>query len=383
MGTDPWGFDLERQGLARELRARRRGFSLIRSACTLSFLILLLVGGSIGLRARLETLGWPWWGTAASFLLVLYVIGFLLGLPFSYLGLRLDRAYGLSHQGLASWLADEGKSLALGLVAVVAAGLVLLALLGASPVWWWLAAWALGILVSAVLGFVGPVLIAPLFFRFRPLDDPALRARFESLAARAGVPVLGVFEMKASAKTRRSNAAVAGFGRTRRVIVTDTMLAEFSPAEIESVLAHELGHQRHRDPLSGLAVGAAISFVMLGVAALLYGATYRALGLSGVNDVAGLPFLVFYASLVSMALGPPELRWSRRREARADVFSLELTRDPAAFTQAMVRLHDQNLSLSDPWPWEVWLFYSHPPGRDRVRLARAFAEAAQGRAPSP
>lgn len=381
MGTDPWGFDLERQRLALELRAFRRRLSFARSAVTFAFLVVLLLGGSVGLRRSLTSLGGPLWAEAGSFLVLLYAAGFLLGMPFALLGLRLERRYGLSHQRTASWLADLGKSLGLGLTAVLASGLVLLWLLVEIPAWWWLAAWALGVLVSAVLGFVGPVLIAPLFFRFRTLRDPVLRARFEALAVRARVPILGVFEMNASAKTKRSNAAVAGFGRTRRVIVTDTMLVEFSPEEIESVLAHELGHQRHADPLSGLAMGALVSFLTLGTAALLYGAMFRAFGVLALGDMAGLPLLVFLASLVSTALGPPELLWSRRREARADVFSLELTQDPAAFTRAMVKLHDRNLSVSDPRRWEVWLLYSHPPGRDRVLLARAFAGRPQARGP--
>jgi STE24 endopeptidase len=165
---------------------------------------------------------------------------------------------------------------------------------------------------------------------------------------------------------------VVGFGRTRRIVITDTMLSTFSPDEIESVLAHELGHQRFRDPVVGLAVGAGVSFVMWSIAALAYASTFPFFGVGSLADLAGLPLLVLYSGSVSAALGPPELWWSRRREARADHFSLRVARNAAAFASAMVKLHNENLSVAHPKAWEKWFLYSHPPGRERVEFARAF-----------
>ncbi len=375
MPKDPWGFDEERQVLARKLRRKRRAYSMSHTAVLLVFLLVLLAGESAAARSWALSLGGPQWAAATVFLALLYTIGSALGWPYSYLGgYKLERGFGLSTQSRRSWAMDLLKSYALGLGAVVVAGNVLLWLLQASPAWWWLIAWALGILVSFVLAFLAPVVFAPMFYRFKPLEDPGLRARFEALAAKAGVHVLGVFEMGASAKTRRSNAAVVGFGRTRRVVITDTMLRTFTPDEIETVLAHELGHQRHRDPLTGLAVGAGISFLMWSAAAVAYAATYPVFGIGSLGDMAGLPLLVFYSGIVSTILGPPELWWSRRRESRADRFSLEIAGKPQAFAAAMVRLHDENLSIANPRPWEKWLLYSHPPGRERVEAARGFKD---------
>lgn len=373
MAADPWGFDEERQAEARRLRRRRRHASWIRLAVVGAYLVVLILGGAAVLRSwvlGLQT--WPW-AEASLFLAILYGVGVILDLPFAYVaGLRWDRQVGLSTQSTRSWWADRGKGALLGLAAILVAGDVLLWLLAFEPTWWWILAWGLGVLVSILLGFVGPVLLAPLFFRFRPLADPALRERFERLAARARVPVLGVYEMGASAKTRRSNAAVMGFGRTRRVVITDTMLAEYTPEEIEAVLAHELGHERFRDPLGGLLVGAVISLGMLAVAAWAYGLTFAAFGFASPADMAGLPLLAVYSGLVSSALGPPELAWSRRREAHADRFALEVTRDPAAFASAMVKLHDRNLSVAHPTRWERLLTLSHPSGEERVDFARSF-----------
>lgn len=336
--------------------------------------VLVLVGGSASsLRTGVDSFHLPGWAAATAFLGILYAVGSALGWPYAYLGgYKLDRGFGLSTQSVRSWLGDEAKSFALGLGAVILAGNVLLWLLAAQPAGWWLEAWALGILVSLVLGFLSPVVFAPLFYRFQPLRDATLRARFEALAAKAGVPVLGVYEMGASAKTRRSNAAVTGYGRTRRVVITDTMLQAYTPDEVETVLAHELGHQRYHDLLVGVGVGAGISLVMWFVAAWAYVATYHALGITSLGDMAGLPLLLLWGGIVSTVLGPPELAWSRRREARADRFALEVTRNPVAFASAMVKLHDMNLSVAHPRPWERWLLSSHPSGRERVEAARAF-----------
>lgn len=374
MGVDAWGFDEDRQKLAQTLRHRRWKLSLASFGVTVAFLLILIAGGSITLRDWVDSLPVPLWAAESLFLSLLYGAGLLLGLPFAYTsGYRWEREFGLSTQRLRSWVADRAKGFLLGLGAVVLAGDVLLWLLAAMPTWWWLAAWALGLLVSVILGFLAPVLLAPLFFRFRPLHDAALRARFRELAARARVPVIDVYEMRASAKTRRSNAAVMGFGRTRRVVVTDTMLAGYSPEEIETILAHELAHQKFLDPLQGLAFGAGVSLLMFAFAGFAYAATWSSFGFASLHDMAALPLLVLCGGMISQALGPVELAWSRRREARADLFSLEITRSPSAFAAAMVRLHDRNLGVAHPGLWEKWLFYSHPPGKERIELARAFA----------
>src|SRR5436190_1018576 len=179
--------------------------------------------------------------------------------------------------------------LRLSVARTVASGLAVLALLlwllAASP-WWWVAAWLLGIAVSALLGFRAPVVLVPLFYRFRPLSDPVLRTPFDALATKAHVPIVGAFELRASAKTRRSNAAVMGFGRTRRVVVTDTLLQAFTPEEIETVLAHELAHQRNRDPIRGFVGGSLVSLAILAAAAWTYAAVYPSFGVRSPGDIA-------------------------------------------------------------------------------------------------
>ncbi len=373
MGVDAWGFDEERQAVARRLRAKRLRLGAIRTASFGALAGAFVFGGAASFRDRILSFGWPTWLSLATFLAVLFGIFAAAEVPFSYVsGFLWEHAIGLSNQTFAGWLKDFGKSFALGLGATVVVGGVLLWLLATTP-WWWLVAWFLGTAVSAVLGFLAPIVLVPLFFRFRPLQDARLRTRFEALAARARVPVVGVFELQASSKTRRSNAAVMGFGRTRRIVVTDTLLRDFPIEEVDAVLAHELAHQRYLDPLRGFLVGSLASLAIVALTAWLYSVSYASFGIPSIGDMAGLPLVAVLFSLVALPFRPAELQWSRIREARADRFSLELTRNPNAFAAAMVRLHDRNLGVAVPRRWEKWLFYSHPPGRERVDFARAFA----------
>ena len=375
MGVDAWGFDAERQVVARRLRSKRLVLRAVHGAVVGLLATALVVGGAVSLRDAVLRLGWPGWASTGAFLALLFGAFAAAELPFAYVGgFRWERAFGLSRQRVRGWLEDVAKSLALGLASTLVVGGGLLWLLATTP-WWWLPAWILGVAASLGIGFLAPIVLMPLFYRLRPIQDESLRNRFASIAARAGVQVIGAFVLEASPKTRRSNAAVMGFGRTRRIVVTDTLLAEFRVEEIDAVLAHELAHQRHRDPLWGMLQGSLASLAILAVTAWLYDATRASLGIPSPGDLAGLPWLAVLFSLVALPFGPLELRWSRARESRADRFALELTGNPAAFAAAMVRLHDRNLGVADPRRWEKWLFYSHPTGRERVESARAFAAA--------
>ena len=373
MAVDAWGFDSERQAKAHRLRRMRFRLSIVRSAAIIVLVVGLVVVGSASLRDAVASFRWPSWASTILFLVLLFLIFLAVELPFAYVGgHRWETTSGLSSQSFRGWAKDLAKSVGLGLGGSIVVGSVVLWLLSATPAWWWLVAWVLGVLVSAILGFLAPVILVPLFYRFRPLADAALRRRFEALAAKAKVPILGVFELRASEKTRRSNAAVMGLGPTRRVVVTDTLVTGFTPEEVETVLAHELAHQKYRDPIRGFVSGSLVSLLILFAVSWVYASTYTIVGIRSVADMAGLPFLVAVFSILALPFRPLELQASRSREARADRFSLALTRDPTNFIAAMVKLHDLNLGVADPRPWEKWLFYSHPTGRDRVEMARAF-----------
>ena len=370
MAGDAWGFDVERQRLARALFTTRFRIGLVRSAVFAAGVgLFLLLGGSAALR-DLGGGGSPWLIVFAYFT-VLYVALDLAALPFAAHGHALETRFGLARQGWRGWGLDTLKSTAIGYVLTLVGVAGLYWLLRDLPALWWLVAWAAGLGITAVAGMIAPVVLLPLFYKVTPLQDPALASRLRALADRAGVPVLGVFVVRASAKTRRSNAALAGAGRTRRILLTDTLLATHTPDEIEAVLAHEIAHQKHRDFLAGFAESAATSLVSPVVLQAVLPWAASLLGLQGIADPAGMPILMLGAGAVSLAFGPIERALSRRREARADGFALTMAGDPPAFASAMVRLHDENLSWAQPPRWLESLLLSHPAGWRRVAAARA------------
>jgi STE24 endopeptidase len=214
------------------------------------------------------------------------------------------------------------------------------------------------------------VLLLPLFYRVKPLDRAGLRARLVALADRAGVPVIGVFELGLGEKTKKANAALAGLGGTRRILVSDTMLSSYSDEEIEVVLAHELAHHVHGDIWKGIAVETALLFVAAYVCARVLAAAAGPLRLAGPADAAGVPLLILTAGIVSLLFMPAVHAMSRALERSADRFAIDLTRNPVAFVSAMRRLGAQNLAEDDPSRVVQWLFYSHPPIGERIAYAQ-------------
>src|SRR5215831_787119 len=283
-------------------------------------------------------------------------------------GFWLPRRFGLLHQPLGGWLADQLKAALIGGALGLAAIEIVYALLAVTPFWWLIAA-AVFIAAEIVMIAVLPIWIVPLFYRLTPLADGGLRDRLLALARRAGVAAIGVFVADQSRKSRTANAAVVGLGRTRRIILFDTLLAEFSPDEIESVLAHELGHHAHGDMRRGLLLNGALTLVTAWLAGLGLGLGITVLGLSGPGDPAGLPWLALVALAIGLIQLPLTNGFSRWIERQADDFALATTGNAAAFVGAMERLAGLNLAERKPSRLKEILLYSHP-ALDR-RIARA------------
>ena len=312
---------------------------------------------------------------AAVFLYVLFLatLNEAAGLPLAfYSGFALERRYGLSNETLGGWLRDQAKSFAIGVALGGAAAELIYWLMRLSPERWWLSAGVLFTLIIVGLTNLAPVLLLPLFYSVKPLDRDVLRARLLALADRAGARVRGAYEWGLSGKTKKANAALAGLGGTRRILVSDTMLAEYSDEEIEVVLAHELAHHVHGDIWKGIAFESALVFAGCYLASAVLRAAAPAAGLRGVDDVAGLPLLLLATGAVSIVMVPVAHAMSRAFERSADRFALGLTRNPGAFISAMRRLAAQNLAEEHPSRLVQWLFYSHPPIRDRIAAAQAF-----------
>ena len=353
-------------------RMRRRA-AVVSTVLAASALIALLASGwSVRLAGWSNRLGGP--AVAVAFFTAVLAVGWeLLSLPLTlYTSFLLDRKYGLSSETLGTWTGDHAKALAIGLTLTIAAALVVYGSMSVWPRAWWLVDTALFAAVAIVFSQVAPVVLMPLFYRFTPLERESLRDRLLALSARAGVPVLGVFEWGLGEKTSRANAALVGIGRTRRIIVSDTVLKDYSDDEVEVILAHELSHHVHHDIWSGLAIETGIAGASLAAANAAVITVGPSFGITRVSDIAGLPLLVLAGGATSLLLTPLANAWSRRNERRADRFALRLTGHPEPFISAMRRLGAQNLAEERPSRPAFWFFHTHPTIDERIAAARTF-----------
>jgi STE24 endopeptidase len=360
-----------RQKLARQYARLMRRLSLIQSAVVGAIFLALIFSGLSVKLGHFLTFPQPW-ASALYFIILVVGLGLVL-MPLNYYqGFILPRRFGLSHQKFNAWLADRGKAVAfsflLGLVLVI----VVYWLLKYFPGTWWLWAAIVLILVSLLLSRLTPTLLLSLFFKLEPLDDKKLKRRLTNLAKRARAPILGVFTINLSSKSTTANAMLAGLGRTRRIILTDTLLQKYTPDEVEVVLAHELGHHVHKDVPKLIAAQAAMILVGLYLANLVLRASLVPFGFNGVADAAALPLLFLSVAVLTVIATLFINTYSRRVEASADEASIELTDKPQAFVSAMTRLTNQNLSVANPNRWVELLFYDHPSYTKRVNSAKRY-----------
>jgi STE24 endopeptidase len=361
-------------------RLRRRADLLGTAVAGVLLLGLLLLGGAHRLRELAAAVAQRLPGgleepmTVVVLTILIVLVLQIVEFPFAfYQGHLLEHRYGLSTQSASHWLADQAKGVALGIVlAVAGASVVYFALRQSPDHWWWMSA-AVFAAATIVLARLAPVVLLPIFYKFKPLDRPGLVDRLMALATRARTDVVGVFEWVLSGHTRKANAALAGMGRTRRILLSDTLLADYSEDEIEVILAHELAHHVHRDLWRGIAVQSVALVGGFFVANLVLRTFADRLGLRGITDPAGLPALLLAGGAWSFLVMPVANAVSRAQERAADRYALQTTRNVDAFVTAMKRLSQQNLAEEYPSPVVRWLFYSHPPIRERIDAARAFA----------
>ena len=353
---------------ARYHRLRRRA-SVLSTLVAAAVLVFLIVTPAS--RRLADVSG----GSVTVYVVLLALLIELLTLPLAFqVGWRLERKYGLSRETAGAWLRDQLKGLAIVLpLMALAAEAVYLAARTWPETWWLPAAVVLTAGVIA-LAHLGPVLLMPLFVRVKPLERPELSRRLAALSARAGVAIVGAFEWQLGERTSKANAALTGLGSTRRILLSDTLLAAYSDDEIEVILAHELSHHVHHDLWSAIAVEAALLFAGAYAAQSVLGWAGPWLGVTSPSDVAGLPLLLLTAGALSLALTPLARALSRRHERRADAFALQLTAAPAAFISAMKRLGAQNLAEEDPSTLVRVLFHSHPPLAERIQRARSIGD---------
>lgn len=339
-------------------------------------LVLLATRWSDSLRDLAYRIGFQNYSFSLFIYLVLLLgISKLLGIGLDYYGFWLERRFKLTTQRFRSWLWDETKGFLVSLVLGTIVVQLLYFTIRQWPQNWWLLAWALFMVLFVLLAQLAPVVLFPIFYKFEPLEDEELRRRLVVLSEHAGTRVRGVYRWRLSEKSKKANAALTGLGRTRRIILADTLLDNYTSDEIEAVLAHELGHHVHRHILKSILVQAAITFVGFWAAnwTLHYAVDHHMF--EELSDFANLPLLALVSVVLSLLLMPALNAYSRFNERQADRYAFESIASVEPFVSSMNKLAEQNLAERTPSKWVEWFFHSHPSISRRLAAAEQWGRA--------
>jgi STE24 endopeptidase len=353
----------------------RRWLGIADFALGLVFLVGMLATGwsgtlrDLAYRAAFQNY------TSAVFLYVVMLMGIgkLLGFGLDYYGFRVEHRFQLSNMRLRTWLWDEAKGFAVGVILAAVVVELLYLIIREFTQYWWLIGWGVFLGLFVVLAQLAPVVLFPIFYKFAPLENEELKARLVRLSEKAGTKVRGVYQWKLSEKSKKANAALTGLGRTRRIILADTLLEGYSPDEIEAVLAHELGHHVHQHILKSIVVQAGTTFLGFWAANwVLHYAVDRWHMFETLSDFANLPLLALVSTVLSLLLMPALNAYSRFNERQADRYAFQSISSVKPFITSMNKLADQNLAERVPSRFVEWFFHSHPAISKRVRAAEAW-----------
>ena len=331
-----------------------------------------LLGGLSALNALLASTLGTGIGQQLALVATFTLIGTVLDLPFAlYSTFVLEERFGFNKTSLRLWVVDAVKSAVLSAVVGVPFLALVLWMMGATGPWWWLWVWGAWTAFNLLALWVYPTWIAPLFNQFKPLEDAQVRERVSALMARSGFTSKGFFVMDGSRRSAHANAYFTGFGTSKRVVFFDTLLAQLNPAEVDAVLAHELGHFKHRHVLKRMLTVFGASLIGLAVLGWLSQQVwfYTGLGVApnpaGPNDALALLLFMMVLPLASTFVGPWFAHASRRDEFQADAYAVAQTQ-AADLASALLKLYEDNASTLTPDPLYVRFYYSHPPASERL-----------------
>ena len=334
-----------------------------------------LLGGLDALNQMLLRSGLAGYGFVAlqmALLVAFGLIGGLLDLPFSlYKTFWLEESFGFNKMTARLWLTDLLKSTLVGAMVGLPIVALILWLMGSTGGLWWLWTWMVWMGFNLLVLVLFPTVIAPLFNKFKPLDDEVLKTRVTALMQRCGFAAKGLFVMDGSKRSAHANAYFTGFGAAKRVVFYDTLLSQLNPGEVDAVLAHELGHFKHKHIVKRIVVMFAISFVGFALLGWLSSQVwfYTGLGvrpsLTGANDALALLLFLMVVPLLSFFVSPVMAQFSRQHEFEADAYAISQT-DGRDLQSALLKLYKDNASTLTPDPVFVKFYYSHPPASERL-----------------
>ncbi len=305
------------------------------------------------------------------YLIFLGVAEYLFDFPLHYYSsFHLEHQFKLSNQTLVAWLWKDLKQALIGFAFAVPLmeGFYFLLRYG-SGYWWFFAAlgWTL---ITMLLARILPTWIIPLFYKVKPLSNELLSQRLQQLCERAKMPVRSIYELGLSRDTKKANAALVGWGRSRRVLLGDTLITHFTPEETAVVLAHELGHHHYRHIWKLVGISVVTGFLGFFLIDQLIAFSIQRTWLVSYDDLAGFPLIAFFITVLSFLMLPLQNSYSRRLERQADRYAIELTQDRTSFISSMEKLAEQNLSDKNPHPLVEFLFYDHPAIGKRIEMAK-------------
>lgn len=341
----------------------------------ISFVLLVLFVW-LGYSAKLESFIRNFVGNdylvLGAFVLVLGIASAILFSPFSYYtGYYLEHKHNLSNQTFGKWIWEGAKGALVGIVIglpILAAFFFVIRKFG---IMWWLPFGTILFVFSVILAQIVPVIILPLFYKVSPLENESLKEKIISLFANANLKVSNVFKFNMSKNTKKANAAFTGLGKTKRILIGDTLLDSYTEDEIETVIAHELGHYKKKHIIKNLIIGTLSSFLVFFFIAQLHNATLKWFGFNQIMQIASFPILVIWASLIGLVKTPLSNFISRKFEYEADQYAVVSTKKPDDFVRTLEKLTDQNLGDKEPHPFVEWFFYSHPSIKNRIKNIRA------------
>jgi len=342
----------------------------------ISFLLILLfitTGLSITLENYLSAYFTNNYLLFLAFVFVTGLAGIIIFSPINfYLGFYLEHKYNLSNQTFSKWIWENLKALAVSVVIGTPILLIFFYSISNFNSLWWLPFAIVLFLVSVILARIVPVFILPLFYKIIPIDNEDLKSRIKMLAKDAGIKVENVYRFDMSRNTKKANAAFTGIGKSKRILLGDTLTDNYTQDEIETVIAHELGHYKKKHITKNIIIGTASSFLTLFLVAFFYENSLPLFGFKSINEIAALPVLSLLAMLIGVIQTPLSNMLSRKYEYEADQYAVSITKKPIAFIATLEKLTEQNLADKDPHPFVEWFFYSHPSIKNRITAIKKY-----------
>lgn len=345
------------------------------------FLLIYLFiefGWSIKLESLLREYASSDYAVFLLFVIIIGITGSIIFFPISfYSGYILEHKYKLSNQNLYKYFLEKAKGLLVSALLGIPILLLFFLVLREYETNWWLPFAVLMFFISVVLSQIFPVFIFPIFYKVKPIENESLKSKISKIAQDAGLKVENVYSFDMSKNTKKANAAFTGLGRTKRIILGDTLLDNFSEEQIETVMAHEVGHYKHKHITKNIIIGTLSSFLTLFIIAKLYEYSLNWYSFEAVTQISALPLLTLWSMLIGLITTPLGNILSRKFEYQADRYAVSATRKPHSFISTIEKLTEQNLGDREPHPLVEWFFYSHPSIKNRINAIIKFASQMQ------